>query len=189
MVCDMWYFEREMREEFRNNIKIIPDYPKHVVVEIWFNPLQINLGLKQLFCCSHRRPIYDVAFHFKDVPLSLPRNKTIILISGCMACSAVFLCFLWDTNSLRDNLQTAADVKNKRGSSLFVPLYLFNWFVQHKFWGTFDFSRKSELISGVSPFPCIGTFVFYTMACKEFVLVHSFIAKGTPFLPPGEKLI
>ena len=108
----MRYFEREMREEFRNNIKIIPDYPKHVVVEIWFNPLQINLGLKQLFCCSHRRPIYDVAFHFKDVPLSLPRNKTIILISGCMACSAVFLCFLWDTNSLRDNLQTATDVEN-----------------------------------------------------------------------------
>ena len=71
-----------------------------------------NLGLKQLFCCSHRRPIYNVAFHFKDVPLSLPRNNTIILISGCMACSAVFLCFLWDTNSLRDNLQTATDVEN-----------------------------------------------------------------------------
>ena len=93
MVCDTWYFEREMRVEFRNDIKIIPDYPKHAVAEIWFNPLQINLELKQLFCSSHRQPIYNVAFHFKEVPLSLPRNKTVILISGCMAYSAVFLCF------------------------------------------------------------------------------------------------
>ena len=32
---------------------------------------------------------------------------------------------LWDTNSLRDNLQTAADVKNKRGpASLFPYIYL-----------------------------------------------------------------
>jgi len=55
--------------------------------------MQINLGLKQLFCCSHKQPIYIVAFHFKEVPLSLPTNKTIIPISGCMVCSAVFLCF------------------------------------------------------------------------------------------------
>ena len=79
---------------------------------------------------------------------------------------------LWDTNSLRDNLQTAADVKNKRGpASLFPYIYLIDSY-NTSFGVHFDFSRKSELISRVSPFPCIGTFVFYPLACKEFVLVH-----------------
>ena len=92
------------------------------MVEIWFNPLQINLGLKN----------YSVV-HKDNRLTAFQRSSTLTTVEqdhnshlGMHSMLRGIYMLLWDTNSLRDNLQTAADVKNKRGSSLFVPLYLFN---------------------------------------------------------------
>ena len=56
-------------------------------------PVADQSWVKKLFCCSQRQPINNLAFRFKEGLLSQTLNKTIIPISGCIACSAVFICF------------------------------------------------------------------------------------------------
>ena len=175
----LWYliFWKGKRVELRNNIKIIPDYAKHVVVEIWFIPLHINLGLKKLFCCSHRQPIYNAAFHLKEVLLSLPTNKTIILISGCMACSAVFICFYGiptpcvTTYKPRQTTWKTRGVQgNHRQASLFPYIYLTDSY-STSFGEHLTSLGKANLFLAFH-LPLVGTFLFYPLASKEFVLVH-----------------
>ena len=187
MVCDMWYFEREIREEFRNNIKIMPDCAKHVVVEIWFNPLQINLGLKQLFCCSHRQPIYNQ--RSSTLTLNEQDHNSHLGMHGILCGILMLSMFLWDTNSLRDNLQTArgpgkCSIDDHRQAS-FVPLYLFNWFVQHKFLGHIWLLSEKRTYFLRSTHPLVGTFVFYPLAITglQGVCTRSSRREHPPSLP------
>ena len=105
-----------MRIEFRNNIKIIPDYAKHV--RCGGNMVQpANQSWAKTIILLFTSTTTDL-----ECSISLQRSSTLTsdeqdhnshLGMHGMLCG-IFM-FLWDTNSLRDNLQPATDVENTRG--------------------------------------------------------------------------
>ena len=152
-------------------------------------PVADQSWAKKLFFCSQRQPINNVAFRFKEVLLSQPLNKTIIPISGCIADHSMLrgiYMLLWDTNSLRDNLQTAADVKNKRGpASLFPYIYLIDSY-------NTSFGVHLTSLGKANLFLAFHLSLALVPSCFTHWRAgssYSFIAKGTPLLPPGEKLV
>ena len=93
---------------------------------------------------------------------------------------------LWDTNSLRDNLQTAADVKNKRGpASLFPYIYLIDSY-STSFGVHLTSLGKANLFLAFHLSLALVPSCFTQWRARSS---YSFIAKGTPLLPPGEKLV
>ena len=141
------------------------------------HPVAYQSWAKKLFCCSHRQPIYNAAFHLKEVLLSLPTNKTIILISGCMACSAVFICFYGiptpcvTTYKPRQTTWKTRGVQgNHRQASLFPYIYLTDSY-STSFGVHLTSLGKANLFLAFH-LPLVGTFLFYPLASKEFVLVH-----------------
>ena len=84
---------------------------------------------------------------------------------------------LWDTNSLRDNLQTAADVKNKRGpASLFPYIYLIDSY-------STSFGVHLTSLGKANLFLAFHLSLALVPSCFTHLRArssYSFIAKGTP---------
>ena len=91
----LWYLifwkgnEGRVEEQYQNYTRLCQTRCGGNMIQ----PVADQSWAKKLFFCSQRQPINNVAFRFKEVLLSQPLNKTIIPISGCIACAAVFICF------------------------------------------------------------------------------------------------
>ena len=103
---------------------------------------------------------------------------------------------LWDTNSLRDNLQTPTEVNNKRGpgkcciddhrqASLFPYIYLIDSY-STSFGVHLTSLGKANLFLAFHLSLALVPWCFTHWRARSS---YSFIAKRTPSLPPGEKLI